>query len=374
MTVNVPLVSDSDVIGDGPGPVSVLRGAVEQTSSIGRRVFGEHGGIAQQIIDGEWDDRFSPETARDAAARWEALGEHIRAVRATAEDTWWTDEPRRDWLCGLPLNRKERYYTGTVLPGLVGADGFAHLGRFLALCGLDIELDARRDEVPNLLFVTEYGFAESVFTDEDRGRWGTDSEADTPDIVIAGPDWLVAVEAKMFHNPTAADLDAQMDRQSKVISRWVDVLDLAPERVVHVLLLPEKLAAATGDGTASGVRGWPVITWEQVLAEYNHVGPRYWSNVLATALSDYDFLVSAGPAFGKNKDARLTGSEIVDLHSEGTLPYSSVGRAQGLHGEPFRGDVVSGAWRTFAYEVRVGDPPNANWFPIAEFIAATAQG
>lgn len=367
-------MSDSGVSGEGRDPAKILRDAVQQVSMMGRRVFCDGGGTAQQIIDGDWDERFSAESARDAAARWDALGEHIRAVRATADDSWQDSEPRRDWLCGLPLNRKERYYTGTVLPGLVGADGFAHLSRFLALCGLDIELDARRDEVPELLFVTEYGFAESVFTVEDRARWGNDSEADTPDVVIAGADWLVAVEAKMFHNPSAVALAGQMSRQSKVTSRWIDVLDLDPARVVHVLLLPEKLAVSAGTGTASEVGGWPVITWEQVLAEYRHVGPLYWSNVLATALADYDGLVSAGPAFGTNMDAKLTGSEIVDLHAEGTLPYTSVGRARGLHGEPFRSDITSGAWRTRAYEVRDGDPPNAFWFTVAEFIAATADG
>lgn len=342
---------------------------------VGRRVFGDDGGIAQQIVDGSWDDRFTAATARDAAARWTALGEHIRAVRATTDDGWWDSEPRRDWLCGLPLNRKERYYTGTVLPGLVGTDGFAHLGRFLTLCGLDVELDVRLDEVPSLLFVTEYGFAESVFSDEDRARWGTDSEADTPDVVIAGPNWLVAVEAKMFHNPNAADLAAQMHRQAKVVTRWVDVLGLSPDRVAHVLLLPEKLAAAnTKNGTISDIEGWPAITWEQVLAEYRHVGSRYWSNVLATALADYDRLVSAGPAFGKNRDAQLTGAEIVDLHAEGALVYTSVGRAYGVNGEPFRSDLAGGGWRSYAYEVRVGDPPNTNWFSIADFIAATARG
>src|SRR6185312_6165083 len=34
----------------------------------------------------------------------------------------------------LPLNRKERFYTGTVLPMLIASDGFMHLNRFLRLC------------------------------------------------------------------------------------------------------------------------------------------------------------------------------------------------------------------------------------------------
>ncbi|MCD9153130.1 hypothetical protein [Aeromicrobium duanguangcaii] len=346
-----------------------VRSSVERANGFGRRVFGE-GGIARQIIDGEWAGEFKGSAARDAAALWNALGEHIRFVRAeSGSRSAGTDvAPSRNWLQGLPLNRKERYYTGTVLPGLVASDGFAHLDRFLRMSGLDVSIEGRLDEPHQLLFCTEYGFAESVFTPEDRERWGTGLEADTPDVVIAGPDWLVAVEAKMFHNPSRADLNAQMWRQAKVISRWVEVLGLSEERVRHVLLLPEKLAAA------SAGHGWPVMTWEQVLDQYRVVGPRYWSNVLTTALADYDSLVSTGPAFGKNKDALLTGAEIVDLHASGTLPYDSVGRNGGLTGSVLQNDVSSGAWRTTTYEVKHGGPPNANWFSVADFLAKTARG
>lgn len=353
--------------GDGD---RVVRSSVEKTRGFGQRVFGD-GGMARQIVDGEWAGNFEGSAARDLAGLWDALGEHIRFVRSeTGQESSSVSDtvPSREWLCGLPLNRKERFYTGTVFPGLIGSDGFAHLGRFLELCGLEVSIDARLDGPHELLFCTEYGFAESVFTAEDRERWGSGLDADTPDVVIAGPDWLVAVEAKMFHNPNASDLNAQMSRQAKVISRWVDVLGLPKNRVMHVLLLPEKLAAA------SPGHGWPVVTWERVLEEYRVVGPRYWANVLGTALADYDFLVSTGPTFGKNKDARLTGAEIVDLHATGILPYSSVGRSGGLKGAPLLSDISSGTWRTQSYEVRHGDPPNDNWFSMADFIAETAKG
>jgi len=33
----------------------------------------------------------------------------------------------------LPLNRKEKYYTGTVLPGIICADNFAHFSHFTRL-------------------------------------------------------------------------------------------------------------------------------------------------------------------------------------------------------------------------------------------------
>ncbi len=99
----------------------------------------------------------------------------------------------------LPLNRKERYYTGTVLPMLIGSDRFAHLHRFLALCGLDVEPFGRDDEDygSGIQFFTGYNSFESIFTKEDRARFESDppSERDTPDLVLVGKDWRLVVQA-----------------------------------------------------------------------------------------------------------------------------------------------------------------------------------
>ncbi|HEX6359583.1 hypothetical protein, partial [Actinophytocola sp.] len=60
----------------------------------------------------------------------------------------------------LPLNRKERYYTGTVLPAIVCADNFAHLGRLANLLPTG-DLDVRAEpEDCTALFFTEYGLSE----------------------------------------------------------------------------------------------------------------------------------------------------------------------------------------------------------------------
>ena len=81
----------------------------------------------------------------------------------------------------LPLNRKERYYTGTVLPMIVAGDGFMHLHRLLALCGLD-HVQVQDDGATPLQgqqdvqFFTEYNFAESVFRPEDMQRFDTTAQ------------------------------------------------------------------------------------------------------------------------------------------------------------------------------------------------------
>lgn len=346
-----------------------LQEAAGLTSSFAARVFAE-GGIAQQIAAGEWNERVDDRSAQDLTEMWRAVGEHIRHARAVSgeEGVPGLSQPALGSKAGLPLNRKERYYTGTVLPMLTGSDGFAHLHRFLRLCGLDVDVQANLLGNQELQFYTEYGFAESVVTDADRQRWPDAVGADTPDVVLAGADWLLAVEAKMFHDPTPADLDAQMQRQASVIQAWVKTLGLDPGRVAHVLLLPEPLAA-----TADGL-DWPIVTWQQVLDEYKTVGPRYWAQVLSEALDHYDNLVSKSPAFGSNSSRRMRGAEIVAAHAMGGLEFDYVGRAGGVSGAKFQEDLATGRWRTFAYEVRAGElSGNRNWFSIADFVVATAD-
>lgn len=343
-----------------------MKQAAEWAASVGERVFGE-GGVVRQIAAGDWDGEFDAQGAKDAAGVLRTVAEHVLFTRADGAGAFTTPptDPNRDWLMGLPINRKERFYTGTVLPMLVATEDFAHLGRFLRLCGIDVQINSARGALGEVSFVTEYGFAESVYTSADREKWDTKSAGDTPDVVIAGADWLVAVGAKMFHNPSAVDLDLQMRRQALIVQRWTAILGLDPGRVKHTLLLPETLARA------SSGHGWPVTTWEQVYDSYKIVGPRYWSNVLLTALASYDELVSKGPTFGANKDANLTGAEIVVGFDAGTIPYTSVGRGGGLAGPAFADDIDSCAWQSRRYEVRLGEPPNPNWFTIEQFVDAT---
>jgi hypothetical protein len=61
----------------------------------------------------------------------------------------------------LPFNRKERYFTGTVLPMLACSEGFAHFPRLLRLCGVPDD----KCRVPERLqFYTEYSLREAAYT------------------------------------------------------------------------------------------------------------------------------------------------------------------------------------------------------------------
>ncbi len=267
----------------------------------------------------------------------------------------------------LPLNRKERFYTGTVLPMIICSDAFAHLHRFLILCSLDVAtFDQQGHHLgQKIQFFTEYSFAQSAVTKADLADFPEPRPGDdTPDIVIAGEDWLLAVEAKMFHNPSPAALRMQMKRQRVVVDYLADAMSIPKTRVAHVLLIPDGLAA-------NGVCG-KVLRWEEVLDDYKVVGPPYWLSMLRQALSRYTELVSGGPTtFGQNKDDDLTGAEIVTAHAAGTLDFTYMGRGGGLTGARLTADIATGSWRTHTYEVRLDPFHEPNWFPITEFIACT---
>ncbi len=126
---------------------------------------------------------------------------------------------------GLPFNRKERFFTGTVLPAIVTGDNFSHLGRLLELCGLTPS-PVHADGVALVQFFTEYGFTESlVKTRAASERFpGSPRGKDTPDLMVytsAPPARLLAIEAKVYDRPSAAQLNEQLGRQRPLVKYLV---------------------------------------------------------------------------------------------------------------------------------------------------------
>lgn len=361
--------------------VTALEQAAAAARSRWRRIAGGGDGSSwlDQMEAGDVPADWPTGHAADVAELLTALGErarHTRAVAGLISDSTPQVHAGNQFVAAthqrLPLNRKERYFTGTVLPGLISDNGFVHLHRFLALCGLDVEIqDANSNPLDGLQpieFFTEYGFAESVYSAEDRARFDDrPHERDTPDVVIVGPDWLLAVEAKMYHRPTRGALEEQLARQRVVVDYWARKLALDADRVAHVLLLPDALAQSRHPLST------PVVTWERVLAAYGTVGAPYWLGVLRSAIDRYGELASPEPKFRTNADDIMLGEQIAEGHADGTLVYAWVGRAGGLKGKIFAEDLVTGGWRDQPYEVRVDAlDGNANWFPVGEFISATS--
>ena len=274
----------------------------------------------------------------------------------------------------LPVNRKERYYTGTVFPAIVCADNFKYFQRFLGLIqGGDVNIDVSPDKA-NIQFFTEYGLYESLFGDKKvflkEFFPDTQGTRDTPDILILiEGSLLIAIEAKMYDGLSRIDLIAQMKRQEiKILrplkNRWPEL------RHFHLALLPEPmaqkfgaLADASGAGSSSNFQ---VITWEQIRDTFCDVtSAQYFRDVLNIALLKYEILKSVG-AHGQNADNKLTGEEILLRLTNNKCSYQTMGRQRGLEG--LLSDIDQNTWSKREYEVAVSsEPANPNWFLISTF-------
>lgn len=233
---------------------------------------------------------------------------------------------------GLPMNRKERFFTGTVLPMIACANGFERLPRLLRLVPGLQELSPA-DVAPDAIqFFTEYGLLESIYGPAAARFPALPAARDTPDVLVflAGPTkCIVALEAKMYDRPTKEALEDQMQRQKDhVLDFLATHLGIEQSSIFHTALLPAKLSAHYG------ALSHPVVTWEAVRDAYRDVaaGEYFWQ-VLDLALDSYDQLVGPDRAeYGKHADDRMTGQMIHDGFKAKTLGFDLMGRSLGLQG------------------------------------------
>lgn len=342
---------------------------LHEAAARSQEVLNRVAGISEQIASGEWDSDLTEQQARNLADAISEVTEIVRASRSAAGSVKMGVAPAEQWRGLLPFNRKERFFTGTVFPALVSSTGCWHLQRCLNLFGVPASVQA--GEYAKVQLLTEYGFAESVFTVEDKARWGTDFTRETPDIVLVGPDWLLAIEAKMYHNPTATALHAQMAAQRPLIDHWQEVLGLPETNVVHALLLPQRLA----DRERAGLQDQRVVTWEDLLETYRPVAPPYWTSVLQEGLDRHSELESRlKENFTPNAEGIMTGQAIVEAWRNDALTIGYVGRRNGLHGYEFTTDISEGKWPSQKYQVRSEPIQAKNWMSVAEFLAAVTGG
>lgn len=343
-----------------------VREAAEHLRTVVDRLCGEGGQLEQA------ETAVLPEEqARAVASVLQSLAEQVRTARIELGQWSGGGYSVREGLLaalahqaehGLPVNRKERYYTGTVLPAIITEGHCRELPRFLAMCGLPgVDLPGELDQPPGVQILTEYSFAESRFTERDREHFKTPPlAADTPDVVLIGSDWMVVVEAKMFHRPSAGKLNEQIAAQRPLVQYWAEQLAIDPTRVRHVLLLPAELAGELQSLAA------PVITWQDVCKQYELVGPAYWIAVLEDALARYGDLRSVTTGYD---DDRMIGADLAEQWLDGSLPFAYVGVKDGPNGKWFATAVATGIWRSQVYQVRYDPlPENKNWFPVETFI------
>ncbi len=267
----------------------------------------------------------------------------------------------------LPLNRKERYYTGTVLPAIVCAENFAHLHLLARLLPTG-ELVVRADpDDCTILFFTEYGLSESAIGPAAKRFDPPPVGKDTPDVVMLVTEpspVLIALEAKLYDRPSRPDLLKQLQAQDTLLRPLVDQLHRMldrPVRLVHAALLPAALASAVGD------LGVPTITWERLRSTFQHVAPPYFDAMLATAIKRYPELVSKWVG---HQDNEIAGATLVQRYLDGDRTYPWMGRGDGgLFGKRVVNDIETGTWRTHHYQcAKTEIVNNPNWFAVADFI------
>ncbi|MHB0914903.1 MAG: hypothetical protein ACYC4M_04365 [Thermoleophilia bacterium] len=263
----------------------------------------------------------------------------------------------------LPLNRKERFYTGTVLPSILFHNGTGNLFRFLReIDGFPPEVD-EASTVDDFLFYTEYNLKQSAGKKNIGATINTDSN-DTPDAVIevlAPLKAFVVIEAKMFSNISETAFGGQIKAQKRAFNDAVQAkYGLDNGQMFHVALVPEKL----------GLKSTPdyqVIHWEFLHSDAMDLDGNYFVNYLRIALKNYSDLVSSSP-WGEPSTAtgQMKGFDIYNDHTAGEEHW--VGRCGGKVkiGE----DIRKGSWRNFNYYISPHKPEGGrkgNWIHSSVF-------
>ena len=268
----------------------------------------------------------------------------------------------------LPINRKERFYTGTVLPSLLFHGGLSNLYSFLRqIRGFPDEVNEENTK-DNFLFYTEYNLKESA----GKRNVGTEiftATRDTPDVVIQilrPVTIFVIIEAKMFANLTQKQFNRQMRAQKYAI------LDILKETyqgctLFHLALVPKKLGfQCTSD--------YQVLNWEFFLEnkELNLQG-NYFVSYLKYALKNYDKLVSKAGGKASTVQDHKSGMTIYLDFKENK--YYWVGRQGGI--KTIEDDVRAGVWRNKLYGINIEKPSDGregNWITSAEFADIVERG
>jgi hypothetical protein len=194
----------------------------------------------------------------------------------------------------LPLTRKERFYTGTVLPALLFHNGLSNFYHFLKeINGFPKEVNEQTTG-DKFLFYTEYNLKQSAGTTKNVGRKILTETNDTPDVIIEmlkpPKRVFVIIEAKMFRSIYQSSLSSQMSKQkAAVIEPLRKAFQLEDNDIFHIALVPKK--SGLEDGT-----DYQVINWEFFIDnEALNVKDNDFYNYLRFALDNYKDLVENKP-------------------------------------------------------------------------------
>ena len=265
----------------------------------------------------------------------------------------------------LPFNRKERFYTGTVLPALLfhnGLNNFYTILREIKDFPVDVNESTTGD---NFLFYTEYNLKESA-GDRSVGRKMHVLTNDTPDVIIEilkPVRVFIIIEAKMFEKTNQHRIDGQIDRQRRYVAEPLrKAFQLDESQIFHIALVPEALRIKSG-------KSYQVINWEFFIGNNSmDVTNIPFYNYLQFALDNYDKLVSKSTGGGvpNTVEFYMKGPALYDLYKEN--PDLWVGRMGGA--KKIQEDFQSNNWRKHMYCVNSVKPLKGrpgNWIPLIKF-------
>ena len=260
---------------------------------------------------------------------------------------------------GLPLNRKERFYTGTVLPALLFHDGLHNFYSFLRqIKGFPSEIN-ESSTADNFLFYTEYSLRDSIRDTEET------ITGETPDVIIMilqPARALIFIEAKMFARVSQAELTGQIRQQRQVVGEQMrKSCSVEESSFYHIALVPGKLSVESTDR-------YQVLNWEFFLGNPDlTVEGNYFYNYLKCALENYDALASH-KSTATTCEAKQMGPVLYEKIKQQGLDLW-VGRKGGR--ATIKQDAISGKWLFHLYFVNSENPPTGqpgNWIPGKEFV------
>lgn len=200
-----------------------------------------------------------------------------------------------DLINSLPLNRKETFWTGCVLPQIICGDEFNRLGVFLKTAGIPECYCKNRYDRGKVMFYTEYSLKESAL--------GWDDIADigriTPDLMmmlnVSGRKYLVVIEAKMFDYVEAGALIRQLEAQKLIIKKILDFNKMPPDSYKHVILLL-KPPQADNDGIwKNGIRSdETLLFWGDIIDNYSFLKNTYFYDILQIAVKNEQLITTRG--------------------------------------------------------------------------------
>jgi hypothetical protein len=269
----------------------------------------------------------------------------------------------------LPLNRKEAFYSATVLPGIICSDELA--GFFKLLGKPDIHIDLS-PETTNVQIFSEYDLLDAIRGDQMASdAWRTlrlGMTGDTPDLVIlveqAVP-LIVIVEAKLFDKSVASIVE-QIDRQRANIQLVQQVMLPKPE-MLHVALVPES-SATTVRAMDGRQNPFTTITWEDIVTAYGEV-PRaaYWVRVLKFALRSEQHLRAVGGSGRTHEDGRMTSAAILNAYDRPDCVIRSIG-CLGPNWKLLKEDITgSGGTRKWAVSYK-DELPSRHYLSVKDFV------